>query len=71
LKLNWNYLTGTIPSELGLLTNAAAINLIGNALVGVVPQEVCDLIANNGTKVHVDCKATNCTCGCECFTLIW
>jgi hypothetical protein len=38
-----NNLTGTIPTELGLLTNLMNLDLEDNCLTGVVPSELGDL----------------------------
>lgn len=53
LLLNDNGLTGTLPSELGLLTMLTTLLLNGNELSGVVPSEVGDLILLGEFKLRV------------------
>eukprot|EP00980_Cylindrotheca_fusiformis_P003182 scaffold721_cov131-Cylindrotheca_fusiformis.AAC.72 len=43
LSLTDNSLTGTIPAELGKLTDADAIWLFGNSLTGTIPSEIGNL----------------------------
>ena len=43
LSLGWNYLSGTIPPELGNLTNLTQLFLDGNQLSGSIPTELGNL----------------------------
>jgi Leucine-rich repeat (LRR) protein len=40
LGLSRNLLTGTIPTELGKLTNLRMLSLSGNQLTGTIPSEL-------------------------------
>ena len=42
--MNDNGLTGTVPSEMGLLTKLTTLLLHGNELSGFVPSELGDLV---------------------------
>jgi Leucine-rich repeat (LRR) protein len=48
LWLDDNHLTGTIPSELGALTNVASLSISNNALTGTIPTTIANL-RNMGT----------------------
>ena len=43
LNLRYNQLTGTIPTELGLLTYLQVLDLSGNRLTGTIPEELASL----------------------------
>ena len=43
LNLGGNELTGSIPSEIGNLTNLTRLILSGNQLTGEIPESICDL----------------------------
>ena len=47
IDLSHNELTGSIPPEIGCLTNLINLYLSSNQLTGEIPQEVCDLIESN------------------------
>jgi len=71
--LNTNSFTGTIPSELGGLTNLEVLRLHDNPNLqaqSVVPTELCDLMTNKKLRVlSVDCLNIICPCPqCECPT---
>jgi Leucine-rich repeat (LRR) protein len=48
LWLDDNHLTGTIPSEIGALTNLASLSVSNNALTGTIPTTIANL-RNMGT----------------------
>lgn len=71
LRLSDNQFSGTLPTELGLLTNLRALWLDGNSFVGTVPPGVCDLKGRVGlVEVSADCLLDESTgdrlIGCEC-----
>ena len=43
LNLSYNELTGSIPSEIGNLTNLTILYLSNNQLTGSIPSEICNL----------------------------
>ena len=43
VNLSSNELTGSIPSEIGILTNLTSLNLSGNELTGSIPPEIGNL----------------------------
>jgi Leucine-rich repeat (LRR) protein len=43
LYLGWNQLTGSIPSEIGILTNLTGLSLYNNQLTGSIPPEIGNL----------------------------
>jgi|TARA_B110000914_G_C15335532_1_gene386758 Leucine-rich repeat (LRR) protein len=43
LNLSDNSLTGSIPSEVGNLTNLNELKLSNNQLTGVIPESICEL----------------------------
>ena len=47
LDLSNNELTGSIPPEIGNLTNLTYLNLGGNQLTGEIPESICILVENN------------------------
>ena len=47
LNLSFNQLTGSIPPEIGNLTNLNWLSLVNNQLTGEIPPEVCDMIESN------------------------
>jgi Leucine Rich Repeat len=65
LNLSSNSLTGSIPSELGLMTGLEHLSLQHNLLEGDMPKEVCNL---NLKTLVVDCETVTCSysCGCTC-----
>ena len=46
LDLSNNQLTGSIPPEIGNLTNLEYLYLYNNQLTGVIPESICDLTLN-------------------------
>jgi len=46
LYLDDNELTGSIPSEIGNLTNLTGFYLQDNQLTGEIPESICDLEVN-------------------------
>ena len=51
LSLESNGLTGSIPPEIGNLTNLGWLDLYSNQLAGEIPTEVCDLIESNNLEI--------------------
>ena len=51
LSLRYQELTGSIPPEIGCLTNLEVLSLYNNQLTGEIPQEVCDLIESNNLSI--------------------
>jgi hypothetical protein len=47
LELQNNQLTGSIPSEIGNLTNLTRLWLYDNELTGEIPDSICNLVENN------------------------
>jgi len=47
LDLSNNQLTGSIPPEIGNLTNLEYLYLYNNQLTGVIPESICNLVENN------------------------
>ena len=45
-------LTGSIPPEIGCLTNLGYLWLYNNQLTGEIPPEVCDLIESNNLDMN-------------------
>jgi Leucine-rich repeat (LRR) protein len=43
LSLGYNELTGSIPTEIGNLTNLRYLHLDRNQLTGEIPESICDL----------------------------
>ena len=48
LELYNNKLTGSIPSEVGLLTSMTVLGLGVNSLTGSIPSEICNLKQASG-----------------------
>jgi len=46
LDLRYSDLTGSIPSEIGNLSNLTRLILSGNQLTGEIPESICDLNIN-------------------------
>jgi len=46
LNLYIKQLTGSIPSEIGNLTNLTHLDLSDNQLTGLIPESICDLTLN-------------------------
>ena len=49
IDLDENQLVGSIPTELGNLSNLTSLNLGGNQLTGGIPVELGDILANRWT----------------------
>ena len=65
LDLGYNQLTGSIPSEIGNLTNLTHLVLSLNQLTGEIPPEVCDLIFSNNLNMNAILTGNNLTNTCE------
>ena len=50
LDLSGNYLTGSIPPEIGNMTNLTSLYLDDNQLTGEIPESICDLNINWGDE---------------------
>jgi len=63
-------LTGTLPSELGLLTNLLAVRLDDTNLTGSLPAKWCDILEL--VQELLSCNTTTAAtsvanlCGCHC-----
>ena len=70
LVLDDNSLTGTLPTELGLLKNLEYFSITGNELTGNVPNEICDITESQGggflQTLDVDCESVDCDCCLYC-----
>ena len=56
LSLNYNYLTGPIPPELGDLTNLRYLSLSNNELTGPIPEWLGDRpVQPHGAKPRLEC----------------
>ena len=51
LDLEYNNLSGIIPSEIGNLVNLSYLNLGQNQLNGIVPEEICNIV-DDGINVR-------------------
>ena len=60
-----NQLTGSIPPEIGCLTNLTYLLLSFNQLTGDIPQAVCDLIESNNLNMNYILDGNNLTNTCE------
>ena len=65
LDLNQQGLTGSIPPEIGCLTNLTELFLEHNQLTGGIPQEVCDLIESNDLNMGWILQGNNLINACE------
>ncbi|CAB9526169.1 leucine Rich Repeat [Seminavis robusta] len=64
LDLRYNEgLVGTIPEELGLLSDAESIRLSGTSLSGPMPESICDLLLPD---LEADCGGSNPMVSCDC-----
>ena len=71
---NNSLINGTIPEELGNLTNLYTLHLEGTSLEGIMPLEVCLLRDNNQSldvtfnlyELAVDCEDVECCCCTNC-----
>ena len=55
-NLSVNQLTGSLPSDLGLLNQLIRFDLNNNELVESVPSSLC------GATMHIDCEEITCSC---------
>ena len=60
--MRYNQLTGTIPSEIGSLSNLSILALEGNQLLsGDMPGEICQLASDAKLdSLSIDCSAVSC-----------
>ena len=65
LDLTSSGLTGSIPPEIGCLTNLEWLDLSSNQLSGEIPQEVCDLIESNNLDMDWILTENNLINTCE------
>jgi len=65
LDLHNQELTGSIPPEIGCLTNLTNLALRANQLTGEIPPEVCDLIESNNLNMDNILYGNNLTNTCE------
>jgi hypothetical protein len=63
-SLSNNSLAGTIPVELGQLTELYELHLYDNELTGSVPTGLCERVLNS-LELEIDCSVA-CDCGCPC-----
>jgi hypothetical protein len=66
-----NNLSGDIPTELGLLSSMALLQVEGNEFVGSMPEEICANTVSVLTTLGADCLDSlfNCSC-CTCCSLL-
>lgn len=60
----FNHLEGTIPSELGLLTNLLTLSLSTDGLFGTVPTQLCDLTLLQNLDLGMPAYLRSLTCCC-------
>jgi hypothetical protein len=68
LALDFNQLSGEIPSSLGGLSFLEILRVKNNNLVGTMPSEICSLQEMGGVgELKVDCDEVSCSCcdGCR------
>ena len=65
LSLRYQELTGSIPPEIGCLTNLTWLSLAVNQLTGDIPPEVCDLIESNNLGINNITTGNNLTNTCD------
>lgn len=54
-------LTGTIPTELALVTTLVSFTFDGTDLEGEIPEDICDI-----EDLELDCSEEVCGCDCDC-----
>jgi hypothetical protein len=64
----FNDLTGTIPGDIGRLTNLEVLHFAGTTLQGTMPAAVCDLRNVKLQTLSSDCGGTNPILQCDCCT---
>ena len=65
IDLTSSGLTGSIPPEIGCLTNLTYLRLDNNQLTGEIPQQVCDLIESNNLDIENILYGNNLTNTCD------
>ena len=65
IHLGSQELTGSIPPEIGCLTNLTYLYLYNNQLTGEIPPEVCDLIESNNLDMSWILNGNNLINTCE------
>jgi hypothetical protein len=63
LWLDKNPITGTIPTELSLITSLVSFTFAETNLEGPIPEGLC-----NATDLVLGCSEDVCGCGCNCTT---
>jgi hypothetical protein len=64
--MSFNALTGTIPTEIALLSNLGLIQFDKNQLSGSIPSELCQLKSVTSIDLFIDCQEVVCHCSCYC-----
>jgi Leucine-rich repeat (LRR) protein len=67
LILSSTRLDGTVPSEFGSLSSLSLLDLSNIPLLrGVIPQGLCQRVANQSLTIIINCTAITCDCDCIC-----
>ena len=64
LKLNHNFLSGTVPSEFSRLKKLTSLSLYSNDLSGNIPNSVCETFNTTYPEFEADCIDFDDDCAC-------
>jgi hypothetical protein len=66
LNIDWNELSGPIPTNLNRLTLLEGLNLSFNRLQGTVPDGICQIPVQQLEYLEADCADVQCPCCTIC-----